>query len=100
MQYVPITCKITQYGKEVNIVGPKKHLYCCTYPMEQSNYACNVMSLCYTIPTIPVPGFLNLTLCPSNQIIHPGRIYTIFKDWDGKSSFAPDELPELYKEMD
>jgi len=100
LQYVPFICKIVQYGKEVNIIGPKRHLYCCAYPLEQSYFACNAMSLCYFIPAIPVPGFLNLTLCPSNQIIHPGRVYAMFKDWDGKKSFDPKTIPLLYEDLD
>lgn len=100
MQYVPFICKIVEYGKEVNIIGPKKHLYVCTYPIENSHFACNSMSLCYFIPAIPVPGFLNLTLCPSNQIIHPGRVYAFFKSWDGKSSFDPKTMPLLYEDLD
>jgi hypothetical protein len=34
LQYVPFICKITHYGQEVNIIGPKRHLYCCAYPLE------------------------------------------------------------------
>lgn len=97
---MPFICKVVTYGKEVNFIGPKRHLYVCAYPLEQSYYACNAMSLCYFIPSIPVPGFLNLTLCPSNQIIHPGRVYAMFKDWDGKSGFDPKKMPLLYEDLD
>jgi len=48
---------------------------------------------------VPIPGFLNLTLCPSNQIIHPGRVYAHFKDWDGKQSFDPKSMPLLYEDL-
>lgn len=58
------------------------------------------MSLLYYIPCIVVPNFLSLTLCPSNQIIHPGRVYSFFKDWDGKSTFKKSEMPLLYEEID
>ena len=27
LQYVPFICKAFNYGKEVNIIGPKKHLF-------------------------------------------------------------------------
>ena len=84
LQYVPFICKAFNYGKECNIIGPKKHLYLTSFPLENVHYACSAMSLAYGIPTIPIPGFLNLTLTPSNQIIHPGRVYAHFKNWDGK----------------
>lgn len=66
LQYVPFICKVVNYGKDVNIIGPKKHLYLTSYPLDRVHYACNALSHCYFIPTIPIPGFLNMTLCPSN----------------------------------
>jgi hypothetical protein len=66
LQYVPFICKCVTYGKDINIIGPKKRLYATSYPMENINLVCNVMSNCYHIPTFPIANFLNLTLCPSN----------------------------------
>ena len=66
LMYVPFICKAFNYGKEVNIIGPKKHLYLTSYPIEKVHYACSAMALAYGIPAIPIPGFLNLTLTPSN----------------------------------
>ena len=87
LMYVPFICKSNNYGKEALIIGPKKHLYITSYPMEKVHLCCSAMALSYSIPAIPLPGFLNLTLAPSNQIIHPGRVYAQFKDWDGESTF-------------
>lgn len=58
------------------------------------------MSLVYFIPAVPIPNFLNLTLCPSNQIIHPGRVYGFFHQWDGKTPFNAKEMPLLYEGLD
>ncbi len=41
-----------------------------------------------------------MTLCPSNQIIHPGRVFGFFKDWDGKSTFEASKMPKLYEDLD
>lgn len=100
LQYVPCLCKTYNYGKDVNIIGPKKHLYLTSYPLEKVHYASNVLTQCYHIPTVPVPGFLNLTLCPSNQIIHPGRVISFFRDWDGESTFDASKMPKLYEDLD
>ena len=35
LQYVPFLCKVVNYGKDVNIIGPKKHLYVTAYPVER-----------------------------------------------------------------
>ena len=99
LMYVPFICKAINYGKEVNLIGPKRVLYVCAYPFENVHQTCNALGLCYFIPAVPIPGFLNLTLCPSNQIIHPGRVYAHFKDWDGKQSFDPKSMPLLYEDL-
>jgi len=99
LQYVPFICKAVDYGKRAIIIGPKKHLYCTSFPIERVHYACSAMSLAFGIPSIPIPGFLNLTLTPSNQIIHPGRVYAHFKDWDGESTFEASEMPLLYEDL-
>lgn len=93
---VPFICKIIEHGKSINIIGPKDHLYCASYPPEKVDQAANIISLLYYIPTITIPNFLCITLTPSNQIIHPGRVYSVFKDWNGKSGYDPKDVPRLY----
>lgn len=100
LQYVPFLCKVVNYGKDVNIIGPKKHLYVTAYPVERVHEVCSIMSLAYFIPSVPMPNFLSLTLTPSNQIIHPGRVYAFFKDWDGKTPFNAKDMPLLYEGLD
>jgi hypothetical protein len=100
LQYVPFLCKVVNYGKDINIIGPKKHLYVAAYPAERVHEICNIMSLLYFIPAVPIPNFLNLTLCPSNQIIHPGRVYGFFSKWDGKTPFNAKDMPLLYEGLD
>ena len=41
-----------------------------------------------------------MTLVPSNQIIHPARVYGIFKDWDGKTPYKREDIPLLYEDVD
>lgn len=91
---------MANYGKDVNIIGAKKHLYVTSYPIERVHEVCVLMSLLYRIPSIPTPNFLSLILTPSNQIIHPGRVYGFFKNWDGKTPFNAKDMPLLYEGLD
>jgi len=100
LQFVPFLCKATKYGKEAEIYGPKSYLCCASYPTDRAEKVSNILSLIYATPTVPIPNFLCLTLTPSNQIIHPGRVYGYFKDWDGKTGFDAKKLPKLYAELD
>ncbi len=96
LQNVPFICKIVEYGRSINIIGPKDHLYCAAYPPERVHEIANTVSLLYYIPTVTIPNFLSITLTPSNQIIHPPRVYAIFKDWDGTTPYDPKKIPRLY----
>jgi hypothetical protein len=77
---------------KARIIGPKKSLYVACYPVEKRDEAAKLMEVLFDIPCRTVANFLNLTLTPSNQIIHPARYYAIFRDWDGKRTYTKDEL--------
>jgi len=96
LQTVPVICRGTDYGQSVQIIGPKDKLYCAAYPIEKAYEIANMLSLLYRIPTVVLPNFLCITLTPSNQIIHPGRMYGFFKNWDGKTPYSPTSIPHLY----
>ena len=51
---------------------------------------------------VPVPSFLNLTLCPSNQIIHPGRVTGFFGQFPEKCDkiLKLKDVPLLYEGLD
>ena len=102
MQYVPFICKIINYGKDINIIGPKKSLYATSYPLNNIHYVCNALSQCYYLPCVPIPSFLNLTLCPSNQIIHPGRVVGFFDKFPEKCDkvLKKKDVPLLYEDLD
>eukprot|EP01017_Pseudomicrothorax_dubius_P027425 TRINITY_DN315_c0_g1_i4.p1 TRINITY_DN315_c0_g1~~TRINITY_DN315_c0_g1_i4.p1 ORF type:complete len:415 (+),score=83.93 TRINITY_DN315_c0_g1_i4:39-1283(+) len=100
LQNIPSICKIRTYGEAVNVIGPKDALYAAAAPVDRIGEVCKLMETLFGIPTVPLPNFLSITLTPSNQIIHPGRLYGLFKDWDGKQAFDPAKIPLLYEDMD
>jgi len=100
LQNIPSICKIKNYGESVSVIGPKKILYAVASPLSRKDDVCQYIDELFQIPTVPLPNFLCLTLTPSNQIIHPGRLYGVFKDWDGKKVYDEGKLPLLYEDMD
>jgi len=102
---IPWICKITVYGKEARILGPKQKNSAAVFPLLMAKPVTNLLSQMYDMPFSVIPNFLNLTLTPSNQIIHPPRYYAIFKDWDGKRTYSLAELKKrqgltLYEDFD
>ena len=102
LQYVPFICKVLEYGKSINIIGPKRCLYAASYPVDKVHYVSNALSQCFFLPTVPIPSFLNLTLCPSNQIIHPGRVTGFFSQFPEQCAkvLKFKDVPLLYEGLD
>ncbi|KAM3577292.1 hypothetical protein VYU27_000724 [Nannochloropsis oceanica] len=105
LQNIPWICKATKYGHSARILGPKKQLWVATYPVEARETTAGELEGMFDIPCETLPNFLNLTLTPSNQIIHPARYHGVFRDWDGQRTYTRAELEArggltLYKGMD
>jgi len=45
-----------------------------------------------------LPNYLNVTLTPSNPLLHPARLYGIFKDYSNGKTY--DKIPLFYEEWD
>lgn len=54
------------------------------------------------MPSVPIPSFMNLVLCPSNQIIHPGRVTGFFSRFPEKCDkvLKFKDVPLLYEGLD
>jgi hypothetical protein len=100
LQFIPWICRALVYGKECKMIGPKKLLYAAASPIERVSTVTKLVEQLFDIPCAPIPNFMCLTMVPSNQIIHPGRYYGIFKDWDGKKTYDATSIPLLYEQLD
>lgn len=101
LQHVPWLARWAEYGKAVEICGPKEFLCAAVTPQCATSMARCLIQVCFDQKCKLLPNFLCVTLTPSNQIIHPARYYAIFKDWDGKRVYREDEIPwGLYSEFD
>lgn len=63
---IPWICKIVTYGEAVRIIGPKKAIYCASYPQENAARITIFLENMFDIPVFTVPNFFTLTLTPSN----------------------------------
>lgn len=97
---IPWLCKIKTYGESVRIIGPKTKLQVATSNPARKHELFLLLEKMFEIPVLLAPNFLTLTLTPSNQIIHPARVYAVFKDWDGKRVFKAGEIPTFYEDFD
>ncbi|MBR2674196.1 MAG: NAD/NADP octopine/nopaline dehydrogenase family protein [Mogibacterium sp.] len=93
---VPAIARLTERGKTVSCSGYKKNLYIGALPTEHTETCAALIESIYDINCVRLPGFMALTLTPSNPILHTARLKTIFKDYAPGKTY--DSLPLFYEE--
>ena len=83
-QRVPYISRVLEYGKKAALLGYKDSLLMATENIHDTHNFCQTISTLFLTPTEIVDSFYEVTLSNSNPILHTGRLYTMWKDWDGK----------------
>lgn len=84
MGYIPWMCKVADYGRVVRVLGHKLINALVVLPESKTEDVANMMGHLLQTPVMNLGYFLNMTLHMGNQVLHPGIMYAMFKDWDGK----------------
>ena len=83
--HLPWACRIEEWGKSVSLLGVKSHVEVSVHPHGHETALLDSLNELFVGTTWTDGGhFLNCTLFPTNCIIHPGIMYGLWKDWDGK----------------
>lgn len=96
LQRVPSVARLTEKGKTVRCTGYRDDLYVSALPRLRSSYCTELIEGIFDIKSIPIPDYLNLTLTPSNPILHTSRLSTMFKNW--KAGKVYEKAPLFYEE--
>ena len=83
-QRVPYISRVLEYGKKAALLGYKDSLLMATENIRETQNFCQTISSLFLTPTEIVDSFYEVTLSNSNPILHTGRLFTMWKDWDGK----------------
>lgn len=84
LQRVPYVSRVVEYGKKANLLGYRDKLIMAAENVEdQEAFRKQVESL-FGEKTELADSFYEVTLSNSNPILHTGRLYSMWKDWDGK----------------
>ena len=73
--------RIKEYGKSVYDLGKKKKLFIAAIPSHKTEDICAVLGDLLKIECRVLPNYLNVTLTPSNPILHTTRLYSMFHDY-------------------
>lgn len=95
-QRVHAIARIKEYGFSVYELGRKTELFISSIPSTKALDICLFFESIFKIKCTPLPNYLNITLTPSNPILHTVRLYDLFKDFNQSSSW--DKPIDFYSE--
>lgn len=80
-QRVPYICRVLDYGQKVRVSAIKDRLFIGALPQSRIDEVKSFVEDMMQIPVTPLPNYLAVALTPSNPILHPSRLYELFKEW-------------------
>ena len=98
LERVPAVARLIKKGEIVRSTGYRDELHVATMPTANVRTCCELIQGIFDMPTKPIPCFLNLTMTPSNPILHTTRLRTLFKDY--KPGLVYKSIPLFYEEWD
>ena len=81
IERVPAIARLVQKGKTVKSTGYRDELHVAALPRRNAEKCAKIIEGIFNIKTTVIPSFLNLTMTPSNPILHTTRLRTIFENW-------------------
>lgn len=96
LQRVPAVARLVAYGKQVCSTGYRDALHAAALPKSQTQACCKLLESIFDMPCHSLPDYLNLTLTPSNPILHTTRLRTLFADY--RPGVVYSRIPLFYQQ--
>ncbi len=96
LQRVPSVARLVEYGSTVRAVGYRSELFVAAIPICETDKCCEIIEGIVGIKTTPLPNYLNITLTPSNPILHTSRLKNLYGGWH--EGIVYDSVPLFYEE--
>lgn len=96
-QRVPFVARIAEYGKKSYLWGYREKVFMATCRMDETkaSHLRSLFALLFGTAVFPLGNYMEAALTNSNPILHTGRLYSMWYDWDGKPY---DRQSYFYKE--
>ena len=94
LQRVPFTGRPLEYGHSARLKGYKPYLKVATINIDNQTEIVNLLLDWYHTPVYGLSHYLEATLSNSNPLLHPCRLYVLFKDWTPERIYKT--IPFLY----
>lgn len=83
-QRVPYIARVVEYGRSANLLGYKPQLAIATENIDDTENFRQLVEKLWMTPTRLLDSYYEVSLTNSNPILHTGRLYTMWKDWNGE----------------
>ena len=80
-QRVPFISRLIEYGASAELKGYKKSLSVAVEQSEDKQGVCSLLQRLFAVPVKLMDSYYEVSLSNSNPILHPARLYTMWKDW-------------------
>ncbi len=98
LERVPYIVRLKEYGRSVYNLSTKKELTAACLPGGKTETIRGILEELFQIPCSGAKNYLTITLTPSNPILHTTRLYSMFRDYDGRKEY--DHMIRFYEEWD
>ena len=95
-QRIASVVRLKKYGEYVITAGKRKELFLGAIPYNKTKEVSKIVSQLLEMKITPLPNYLSVSLTPSNHILHPSRLYTIFKDYKEGKTYK--HIPLFYED--
>ncbi len=83
-QRVPFIARVVEYGKTANLLGYKSSLNIAVENIDNCEEFRTFIENLFNTPVNLLQSFYEACLTNSNPILHTGRLYSMWHNWDGK----------------
>lgn len=84
-QRTPYIARLSEYGHRASLLGHKKQVSIAVEHCSCSKESIvNLIEKLFATPTILLNNFYEASLTNSNPILHTGRLYGLWKNWNGE----------------
>lgn len=98
LERVPAIARLIRKGRTVRSIGYREELHVAAIPRNKAEKCAEIISGIFKMPCKSIPCMLNLTMTPSNPILHTSRLYTLFKEYHAGMEYH--SIPLFYEEWE
>ena len=96
LQRVPFISRTSEYGLRASLLGYKSQLSVAIEQTQQKEVLRQAIERLFDTPTILLHSFYEVSLSNSNPLLHPSRLYDLWRNWHKGDTYS--RIPLFYEE--